>query len=211
MKLSVDSDPNQFWSLEETGTVPHTAQETDGDFLRRYQRTTISQAKDSTYTARFPWKSDHPHLPSNFSVCKSRTCNLVSRLKESPTLFNLYNIILDQQKRGFIERLLPDHQLKQAHYLPHHPVKKDSITTLIHIVFDGSCQQGMGLASLNDCLLMGPPFLNDLYSILLRFRVPTFAFATDIESVPSCEATRIRYGLHTLPVPVAFRHYQSIR
>ena len=140
MKLSVDSDPNQFWSLEETGTVPHTAQETDEEFLQQYQRTSISQAKDGTYTARFPWKSDHPHLPSNFSVCESRTCHLVSRLKESPTLFNLYDyIILDQEKRGFIEKLSPDHQLKQAHYLPHHPVKKDSTTTPIRIVFDGSC------------------------------------------------------------------------
>ena len=182
MKLSVDSDPNQFWSLEETGTVPHTAQDTDGNFLQRYQKTSISQAKDGKYTARFPWKSDHPHLPSNFSVCESRTRNLVSRLKESPTLFNLYNhIILDQEKRGFIERLSPDHQLKQVHYLPHHPVKKHSTTTPIRIVFDGSCRQGKGLASLNDCLLVGPPFLNDLCSILLRFRVPTFAFATDIE------------------------------
>ena len=57
MKLSVDSDPIQFWSLEETGSVSHTAQETDGDFLWRYQRSSISQAKDGTYTARFPWKS----------------------------------------------------------------------------------------------------------------------------------------------------------
>ena len=57
MKLSVDSDPIQFWSLEETGTVPHTAQETDGDFLWRYQRSSISQAKDGMYTARFSWKS----------------------------------------------------------------------------------------------------------------------------------------------------------
>ena len=48
-------------------------------------------------------------------------------------------------------------------------------------MFDGSCRQGKGSASLNDCLLVGPPFLNDLCSILLRFRVPTFAFATDIE------------------------------
>ena len=95
---------------------------------------------------------------------------VVSRLKESPTLFNLYNnIILDQEKRGFIEILSPDHQLKQAHYLPHHPVKKETIITPIRIVFEGNFQQRKGLASLNDCLLVGTPFLNDLCSILLHF------------------------------------------
>lgn len=183
MKLTVE-DPNfqQFWSLEETGTSQHTKQEMDEAFLRNYQATCISQGQDGTYTARFPWKSDHPYLPSNFTVCLRRTQNLVSRLTESSTLLHLYNnIILDQEKRGFIERLPSDHQRSNVHYLPHHPVKKDSVTTPIRIVFDGSCRQEKGSVSLNDCLLVGPPFLNDLCSILLRFRIPAFAFATDIE------------------------------
>jgi len=81
-------------------------------------------------------------------------------------------------KRGFIERLSSDYP---AHYFPHHPVKKNSVTTPIRVVFDGSCRQWKGSASLNDCLLVSPPFLNDLCSILLRFHVPTFTFATDIE------------------------------
>ena len=183
MQLTIE-DPNlqQFWSLEEAGTSQHTTQERDGAFLHNYQTTSISQAEDGTYTARFPWKSDHPHLPTNFTVCERRTRSLLARLTESPSLLHLYNnIISDQVKRGFIERLSSDHPQTQAHYLPHHPVKKDSVTTPIRVVFDGSCRQGKGSASLNDCLLVGPPFLNDLCSILLRFRVPTFAFATDIE------------------------------
>ena len=183
INLSVeDPDPQQFWSLEETGTVKPALPSTDEDFLHQYQSTSINQAKDGTYTARFPWKPDHPYLPSNFAVCERRTRNLVSRLTQSPALLHLYNdIISDQEKGGFIERLSSDHQPEQVHYLPHHPVKKDSVTTPIRIVFDGSCRQGKGSASLNDCLLVGPPFLNDLCSILLKFRVPTFAFATDIE------------------------------
>ena len=51
----------------------------------------------------------------------------------------------------------------------------------IRIVYDCSCCQSKEHASLNDCLLVGPPFLSDLCSILLRFQIHTFAFATDIE------------------------------
>jgi len=41
-------------------------------------------------------------------------------------------------------------------------------------------------ASLNDCLMIGPPFLNDLCTILLRFRLHNYALSTDIESIPPC-------------------------
>ena len=72
-------------------------------------------------------------------------------------------------------------QPANVHYLPHHPVKKESTTTPIRIVYDCSSRQSKEHASLNDCLLVGPPFLNDLCSIIIRFRHHKFAFATDIE------------------------------
>ena len=60
-------------------------------------------------------------------------------------------------------------------------MKKESSTTLIRIVYDCSCKQSPSSPSLNDCLNPGPPFLNDLCSILLRFRQYNFAFSADIE------------------------------
>ena len=67
------------------------------------------------------------------------------------------------------------------HYIPHHAVHKDSATTPIRIVFDCSCKESIQSASLNDCLEPGPMLLNDLSSIIIRFRVHNFSFATDIE------------------------------
>ena len=67
------------------------------------------------------------------------------------------------------------------HYLPHHPVKKNSPTTPIRIVYDCSCHESNSSASLTDCLIVGSPFLNDLCAILLRFCTHPYAFATDIE------------------------------
>ena len=179
-------NPNldRFWSLEETGTTLNDSQGKDSTFLCHYQSTCISQAPDGTYTAKFPWRPNRPHLPSNFNICQKRTKALIGRLAESPALLHLYNeIIGDQEARGFIEKVptSPDTQSTNIHYLPHHPVHKDSVTTPIRIVYDCSCRKDKGSASLNDCLLVGPPFLNDLCSIILRFRTHAYAFATDIE------------------------------
>ena len=91
-------------------------------------------------------------------------------------------IIADQEKRGFIERAGEDIPAdRKVHYIPHHPVKKDSTTTPIRIVYDCSCRESSLLASLNDCLSNEPPEINDIVGILLRFRQNVFAVTTDIE------------------------------
>ena len=179
-------NPNldRFWSLEETGSTLNDSQSKDSTFLCHYQSTCISQAPDGTYTVKFPWRPNRPYLPSNFNICQKRTKALIGRLAESPALLHFYNeIIGDQEGRGFIEKVptSPNTQSTNIHYLPHHPVHKDSVTTPIRIVYDCSCRKDKGSANLNDCLLVGPPFLNDLCSIILRFRSHAYAFATDIE------------------------------
>ena len=99
----------------------------------------------------------------------------MSRLMESPTLLHLYNDIISDQ------RVHRETATKTCPLPLSSPRQKNVVTTFMWIVFDSSCQQEKRLASLNDCLLVGPPFMNDLCSILLRFRIPTFAFATDTE------------------------------
>ena len=91
------------------------------------------------------------------------------------------SFIKEQEQRGSIEKVNGDDEAANVHYLPHHPVKKDSLTTPIRIVYDCSCRGSNGVASLNDCLSVGPPFLNNLCAILLRFCVHAFALSTDIE------------------------------
>ena len=170
MPIATSEGPNleKFWSIEEAGTSPSKPEQSNTDFIHQYQTTCISQATDGTYTAQFPWKTVHPPLPSNFTTCEKRTRQLISHLTDSPSLLNLYhNIITDQEARGFIERVKSTDTQSNVHYLPHHPVKKESATTPIRIVYDCSSRQSKEHASLNDCLQVGPPFLNDLCSILL--------------------------------------------
>jgi len=106
---------------------------------------------------------------------------MANHLAKTPQLLQLYNrIIEDQESGGFIERVSSDTSTS-VHYIPHHPVRKESLTTPIRIIYDCSCKQSPDLPSLNDCLNLGPPFLDDLCAILLRFRKHNIAFSSDIE------------------------------
>jgi len=89
-------------------------------------------------------------------------------------------MISDQEQRNFIEQA-PYQNSKGVHYIPHHPVRKNSPTTPIRIVYNCSCRQSLKHASLNDCLMVGDPALTDLTAILLRFRLHRYALSTDIE------------------------------
>ena len=62
------------------------------------------------------------------------------------------HIIADQLQCGFIEQVDESQIPEQCHFIPHHPVKKDSAKTSMRIVYDCSCRQGPNQPSLNDCL-----------------------------------------------------------
>ena len=107
----IPEEPNleNFWTVESVGTninVPSV----DLTFLHAYQQSSITQAPEGQYIARFPWKEDKPYLPTNINICKKRTTTLIHKLKQTPEVLNLYdNIIKDQEKRGFIERVNDDY------------------------------------------------------------------------------------------------------
>jgi hypothetical protein len=57
--------------------------------------------------------------------------------------------------------------------------KKDSTTTKLRVVFDGSCHTTNG-KSLNDNLFSGPALQQELFSILARFRTHQYVLTADI-------------------------------
>lgn len=67
-----------------------------------------------------------------------------------------------------------------CYFLPHHCVLRESTTTKLRVVFDAGAQTTTG-KSLNDLQLIGPQILNDLLSIILRFRQFAFVACADIE------------------------------
>ena len=82
------------------------------------------------------------------------------------------------------ERVPADHlevQDGKVNYVPHtgvyHPKKPGQMC----VVFD--CSVHYNGVSLNDYLLQGPDFMNDLLGILCRFRQESVAFMMDIKSM----------------------------
>ena len=169
-------DCDNFWQIESTAVK----QNSDREFLQQYLQNNVTVQPNGTYSLKFPWKTNHPPLPTNYTICARRTRSMANRLAKTH-LLQLYNSIIEEQEsRGFIERV-SGNMSTLVHYIPHHPVRKESLTTPIRIVYDCSCKQSPDLPSLNDCLNPGPPFLNDLCAILIRFRLHNIAFSSDIE------------------------------
>jgi len=143
---------------------------------------TSTSEPNGSYIARFPWKKDHPPLPTNYSTCTRRLQSLIQKLKATPDLFTTCKEILaDQEQHGFIEKVPRPTKPVNCHYIPHQAIRKDSPTTDLWIVYDCSYHQAKGLPSLNNCLQPGELQLNDLCSIILRFHTHKYGLCTDIE------------------------------
>ena len=179
-RLDEDDQIEHFWNLESLGITDKDSPAGKTRFIRKYQQTAISREQNGNYTAKFPWKKDHPPLPTNHIVCEKRTRATIKRINRTPDLLCQYGaIIKDQEERDFIEKLSSTASNYNSHYIPHHPVQKDSPTTPLRIVYNCSCKASPNQASLNECLQSGPPLLNDMLAILLRFR-------THVMDVKSC-------------------------
>jgi len=89
-------------------------------------------------------------------------------------------------RRNWVETSLSLSQSDAAHYIPHHPVQRNSATTLIRIAYDCSCRQSGDHSSLNNCLMSGPPFLVDLLTIVLHFWTHFYSLSTNIEKAFLC-------------------------
>ena len=147
--------------------------------MEHYINTYILHQLNGSYTVRFPWKEDHQLLPTNYFTCTRRLPTLLYKLK---ALFATYSKILaDQEWCGFTKKVQQPTNTDNCHYIPYHAIRNDSPTTPLWIVYDCSCHQSKSLLSLNYYLLSGDPQLNDLYSIILQFRIHKYEISIDIE------------------------------
>ena len=71
-------------------------------------------------------------------------------------------------------------EVGRVHYIPHHAViRTDKPTTKLRVVYDASAKSD-GVA-LNDCVYSGPPLAENIFDVLLRFRISQVALTGDVE------------------------------
>ena len=131
-----DIDLEKFWKTESLGISDDDEEVRGKKKILEYASTSVSK-QDGHYVAKIPWKENSPCLTINYEIVKRRTENAIDRLAKDPTLLKVYGkIIQEQENRGFIEES-DDSEIfeNRIHYIPHHPVKKDSATTPIRIVY----------------------------------------------------------------------------
>lgn len=175
---NVAHDVQAYWDLETIGIRDDPTDNRYPDLSVNDYCADYIDLNDGQYVAKLPWKHNHPLLPTNFYVCNKRTRAMVRKLDLEQRL--IYDQIIQEQLDKDFIAMVPDDDTSQGHYIPHHAVKKDSPTTPFRIVYDCSFKTRNN-PSLNDCLESGPCLLNDLTSILLRFRTHTYGLTADIE------------------------------
>ncbi|XP_015122308.1 uncharacterized protein LOC107044789 [Diachasma alloeum] len=129
-----------------------------------------------------PFNELKDQLGSSRAQALRRFFSLERRLKTNPDLWQEYSKVIEEYEQlGHMKKV--ENEREEGFYLPHHAVLKlSSMTTKVRVVFDGSAKSSTKF-SLNDALMIGPTIQDDIFSLVLRFRLPKFVFTGNIEKM----------------------------
>ena len=121
-----------------------------------------------------------PSLPNNREAAATRLSQLKRKLERNATYQREYTQYMQEMlDLGHAEKA-PNAEDGPKWYIPHHGVYHPRKKKL-RVVFD--CSARFGGTSLNDQLLVGPDFINNLFGVLCRFRQHPVAIMCDIEKM----------------------------
>ena len=96
---SLNEHVHKFWDIETIG-IREDESSVYEDFLNTIKYDEVKYH----YEVKLPWKSDHGHLPDNFSNAARRLNSQFKRLKQKPEILKQYHqTILDQLNDNIIE------------------------------------------------------------------------------------------------------------
>jgi hypothetical protein len=178
---STDALLRQFWEIE---SIPEPSTLTDEEqrCQHHFRRTTTRDAT-GRFQVSLPFKESPPNLGDSLQRATVRFKQLERRLARDPELRDAYaGVIQEFISMGHMEEVPAcelDRPSNRVFHLCHHAVFKESTTTAIRVVFDGSMATLSG-QSLNDTLMLGPRNQGDLTDHIFRFRFHQVALSADV-------------------------------
>ncbi|XP_075150824.1 uncharacterized protein LOC142224932 [Haematobia irritans] len=180
---SMNQTIERFWKLEEVDNTQKQLSIHDAQCEAHFNQHT-GRDKEGRFIVRLPFCAEPSSLGESHSLAFNRFLSLERRLSKDITLKQQYiQFMKEYEALGHMTKVNIDNVTGTKYFIPHHCVlRPESSTTKLRVVFDASTKTSSG-KSLNDVLYTGPTLQNDLFAILLRFRLPRFVFTTDIEKM----------------------------
>ncbi|XP_054744461.1 uncharacterized protein LOC129248873 [Anastrepha obliqua] len=176
---SVDANLQRLWKLDEPSKADMWTTE-QRNCEQSYMQT-VQRNIEGRVVVKLPFK-EAPHcLGQSYATALRRFIAQERRITRCPDLHQRYIAFMEEYSRLGHMSIVENVNFDNPHYyVPHHYVlKPTSTTTKLRVVFDASCKSTTQ-RSLNDILAVGPTLQNDLYILLLRFRLYRYTLTADI-------------------------------
>ena len=146
---------------------------------------------DGHYQLPLLWKEPYKNqLPNNLPLAQRRLTSLKRRLQRDDNLRVKYAEVVESYLSKGYAREVQQAYLAESNdpiwYLPHHPVTNVPKPEKVRVVFD--CATKYHGLSLNDTLMKGPTFMNNLVGVLVRFRKNKIALVDLCPGPPAVES-----------------------
>ncbi|XP_015111016.1 uncharacterized protein LOC107037141 [Diachasma alloeum] len=173
---------SKFWEIEEADTTS-SATNDESDCERHFLKN-IKRDNYGRYIVALPFNEKKSLIGESRSRAFRRLKSLERRLEGNAELNTQYcAVIKEYLDLGHLTEVTEADLSSFGFYLPHHAViKESSLTIKVRVVFDGSAKTSTGI-SLNETLHVGPTIQDDIFSLLLRFRLHPYVLTGDIEKM----------------------------
>lgn len=150
----------------------------------QYFQKTHTRTASGRYVVSIPFINgiEYPVLGDSRKCAIAHQLQLERRFAKNPQLQIDYQAFIHEFINLGQMEVATESPIRDAYYLPHHCVYKESTTTKLRVVFNASQRTTNG-KSLNDQLAIGAIEQPDLVHLLIKFRFFKYAFTADLEKM----------------------------
>lgn len=183
-KQAVQDQLEKFWVMEEISRdQPRSKEEEE---CESFFTKTTARHTDGKLVVRLPFRQNAVGLGNSVDNALKRFHSVERRMERDTAYKESYHKFIQEYiGLGHMTKLEGNFDIvgPNIYYLPHHAVlKTTSLTTKLRVVFDASSRSSNGV-SLNNNLLVGPRLQDDIFAILLRFRMHKVVITADVEKM----------------------------